>query len=144
MLEQSGRQFAFFEWRCWCCLKEFHWNLLPMVYLTICYQSDDGLMPNKCQAITWINGHTNSLIEAYIKCSVTLIQLAGKILYMFMQNQLEPSTVLLLSLVVNFGTSELASRSGTNELEKQKNFAIMGTKTIMKCMKNWITIVFII
>ena len=42
------------------------------------------------------------------------------------------------------GTAELASRSGTIELEKPSSFAIMGTKRSVKCMKNRIMIGFVI
>ena len=49
-----------------------------------------------------------------------------------------------LPVVVNSGTTELASIRGTKELEKQWNFAIMWTKTIVKWMKNEITIGFVI
>ena len=44
------------------------------------------------------------------------------------------------SMVVNFGTTELASMLRTNELRKQNNLAIIGIDIIVKCMKNWITI----
>ena len=49
-----------------------------------------------------------------------------------------------LSLMVNYGTIDLASKSDTNELVKQYNFAKMETKKFIKWTKDLILFSFII